>query len=60
MDGYGVERSAGTFSRKSDAEAAWKDAEALVRRGWMGDPTRGRQNFADYALKSWLPTTRST
>jgi integrase len=51
----GEERSAGTFGRKREADDAWKAAEAGVRAGRRGDPSRGRQTFAAYVLEKWLP-----
>jgi len=49
------ERSAGTFGRKKDADDAWKNAEAAIRAGRRGDPSRGKQQFAGYVLAEWLP-----
>jgi hypothetical protein len=51
----GRQRSAGTFSNKKDANNAWQAAEANVRTGKPGDPSRGRQTFEVYALQKWLP-----
>ena len=51
----GEERSAGTFGRKKEADDAWKTAEAAVRAGRRGDPSRGRQTFEAYVLEKWLP-----
>jgi integrase len=51
----GEERSAGTFGRKKEADDAWKAAEAAVRAGKRGDPSRGRQTFEAYVLEKWLP-----
>lgn len=51
----GEERSAGTFGRKKEADDAWKTAEAAVRAGKRGDPSRGRQTFEAYVLEKWLP-----
>jgi integrase len=51
----GRERSAGTFSAKKQAEDAWQDAEAEVRKGRVGDPGRGRQTFKQYVEQTWLP-----
>ena len=45
LDIRGQERPAGTFSTKKDANGAWKLAEAAVRAGKQGDPSRGRQTF---------------
>src|SRR5215475_738635 len=49
------QRSAGTFGRKKDAEEAWKNAEAAIRAGKRGDPSRGKRLFEDYVLAEWLP-----
>ncbi len=51
----GAEKSAGTFSSKKEADKAWRDAEALVAQGRVGDPRRGRQTFERYVLETWLP-----
>jgi len=51
----GEERSAGSFGRKKEADDAWKAAEAAVRAGKRGDPSRGRQTFQAYVLDKWLP-----
>ena len=55
LDIRGQERSAGTFSNKKDANDAWKDAEAKVKAGRQGDPSRGKQTFQVYAMEKWLP-----
>lgn len=55
LDIRGRERSAGTFGRKKDAEDAWKTAEAAIRAGRRGDPSRGKRPFEDYVLADWLP-----
>ena len=55
LDIRGQERSAGTFSSKKDANDAWKMAEADVRGGKPGDPSRGRQTFEAYVSRTWLP-----
>jgi integrase len=49
------ERSAGSFGTKKEATAAWKEAEADVRAGKQGDPSRGKQLFELYVLEKWLP-----
>lgn len=54
-DVRGVERSAGTFSRRARAERAWKVAEAAVADGRYLDVDQGRRRFADYASETWLP-----
>ena len=54
-DVRGVERSAGTFSRRARAERAWKVAEAAVADGRYLDVDQGRKRFADYARETWLP-----
>ncbi|MEV4102436.1 N-terminal phage integrase SAM-like domain-containing protein [Nonomuraea sp. NPDC049649] len=55
MDLKGMEKSAGTFSSKKEADRAWRDAESLVAQGRVGDPRRGRQTFERYVLDTWLP-----
>lgn len=55
FDIKGMEKSAGTFSNKKDADAAWQKAEAKVSEGRAGDPKRGRQPFERYVLEVWLP-----
>ena len=55
LDIRGRERSAGTFGRKKDADDAWKNAEAAIRAGRRGDPSRGKQTFQTYVLEKWLP-----
>jgi integrase len=55
LDIRGQERSAGTFSTKRNATEAWKTAEADVRAGKQGDPSRGKQTFEAYVLGKWLP-----
>ena len=55
LDTRGRERSAGSFSRKKDADDAWKDAEAGIRAGRRGDPSRGKRLFETYVLQEWLP-----
>ena len=55
LDIRGQDRSAGTFSNRKDSDDAWKKAEAEVRAGKPGDPSRGRQTFAVYVPEKWLP-----
>ena len=55
LDIRGQERSAGTFSNRKDANDAWKNAEAAVRAGKQGDPSRGKQTFEAYVMDKWLP-----
>jgi integrase len=55
LDTRGRERSAGSFGRKKDADDAWKDAEAGIRAGRRGDPSRGKRLFETYVLDEWLP-----
>ena len=55
LDLRGRQRSAGTFATKKDANDAWKAAEANVRAGKQGDPSRGKQTFQTYVLDKWLP-----
>jgi integrase len=54
----GHEVSAGTFSRKADADAAWQAAEVNVRAGLRHDPGWGRQTFQHYVEAVWLPNHR--
>lgn len=54
-DVRGIERSAGTFTRKERAARAWKSAEAAVADGRYLDADQGRKRFADYARETWLP-----
>lgn len=54
----GHERSAGTYARKADADAAWQAAEVSVRAGLRHDPGRGRQTFQSYVEGTWLPHHR--
>jgi integrase len=54
-DRRGIERSAGTYATKKEADAAWQKAETEVRRGFLGDSSRGRQKFSEYVLGTWLP-----
>ena len=46
-DVRGIERSAGTFTRKERAARAWKSAEAAVADGRYLDADQGRKRFAD-------------
>jgi hypothetical protein len=55
LDIRGQERSAGTFGTKKDANEGWKQAEAAVRAGKQGDPSRGKQTFETYVMQKWLP-----
>jgi integrase len=54
-DARGRQRSAGTFDRKRDADAAWQSAEALQRSGKAGDPAARTLRLADYVDKQWFP-----
>jgi integrase len=54
-DVRGRECSAGTFSRKKDADRAWQAAEAKVAEGRATDLRRGRQRFGQYVTETWLP-----
>jgi integrase len=51
----GRKQSAGTFTRKRAANAAWQQAEAKIAEGHLGDPGRGRQTFRTYVEEKWLP-----
>lgn len=55
QDIRGERRSAGTFSSKKDANAAWQRAEAKIGEGRLNDPRRGRQTFRRYVTEEWLP-----
>ena len=55
LDVRGRERSAGSFGRKKDADTAWQNAEAAIRAGRRGDPSRGKRLFEAYVLQEWLP-----
>jgi integrase len=55
LDVRGRERSAGSFGRKRDADTAWQNAEAAIRAGRRGDPSRGKRLFESYVLDEWLP-----
>ncbi len=54
----GMERSAGTFSKKKDSDDAWQAAEIKVREGRALDPRRGRQKFRGYVEDEWFPNHR--
>jgi hypothetical protein len=51
----GERRSAGTFSSKKDANAAWQRAEAKAAEGRFNDLRCGRQTFHRYVTEEWLP-----
>lgn len=54
-DARGKQRSAGTFERKRDADAAWQAAETLRRSGRAGDPASAKLKFAGYVNNQWFP-----
>lgn len=54
-DARGRRCSAGTYSSKKAADAAWQDAEALQRAGRPGDQRAGRIRFGDYVDELWFP-----
>jgi integrase len=54
-DRPGCKQSAGTFTSKREANAAWQRAEARIAEGDLGDPRRGRQTFRSYVEEKWLP-----
>ena len=54
-DARGRQRSAGSFERKRDADAAWQAAETLRRSGRAGDPAAAKLKFADYVDQQWFP-----
>jgi hypothetical protein len=47
--------SAGTFTTPEEARDAWRDAEAALSAGRVGDPRRGRQKFRHYVETTWFP-----
>ena len=51
----GCKQSAGTFTSKRQANAAWQTAEVKIAEGQVGDPRRGRQTFQRYVEEKWLP-----
>jgi hypothetical protein len=51
----GRKQSAGTFTRRRAADAAWQAAEVKIAEGHLGDPRRGRQTFRTYVEEKWLP-----
>jgi integrase len=51
----GRRRSAGTFTTRKEADAAWRRAEIRLAEGRVGDPARGRQTFAHYVRDDWFP-----
>jgi integrase len=51
----GERKSAGTFTSRKDANAAWQRAEAKTAEGRLNDPRRGRQTFRRYVTEEWLP-----
>jgi integrase len=55
IDAKGEERSAGTFSTKSEADDHWQRAKTDAARGRVGDPARGRMKFQRYVEAIWLP-----
>ncbi len=54
-DARGQRRSAGTYSTRKGADKAWRNAEAKVSEGRLGDPRRGRVSFQTYVEDTWLP-----
>lgn len=55
VDADGIERSAGTFDTKKEADKEWKAAEAKVNEGRGHHLIRGRVLFETYVEKDWLP-----
>jgi integrase len=55
LDLRSKERSAGTFTRKCDAERAWRKAEAETIEGHYVNLATGRRHFHDYVTEIWLP-----
>jgi integrase len=54
-DKRGDRRSAGTFTRKEDSEAAWQKEQARVHEGRSIDLKKGQQEFDIYVQQTWLP-----
>ena len=50
-----VERSAGTFPTRKEADQAWRMVEASYAAGRPNDPRRGRMTFTDYVEQTWFP-----
>lgn len=50
-----VERSAGTFATRKEADQACRMVEASYAAGRPNDPRRGRMTFADYVEHTWFP-----
>ena len=48
-------RSAGTYASERQALSEAQRAELAVEAGRIGDPQRGKQSFAEYVEKHWLP-----
>lgn len=48
-------RSAGSYSSRREADAAWQRAETLIREGQFIDPGRARRRFREYVEQEWLP-----
>lgn len=55
LDADGIERSAGTFDTKKEADKEWKAAEAKVNEGRGHHLIRGRVLFQTYVENDWLP-----
>jgi integrase len=54
----GVERSAGTFSSRKEADKAWQMAEARASEGRATPATRGSVRFEPYVRDTWFPNHR--
>jgi integrase len=55
LDIRGVERSAGTFSSRKDADHAWQQVEVVQASGRPSDPRRGRLTLRTYVDGVWFP-----
>jgi hypothetical protein len=55
LDIRGVQRSAGTFSSRKDADHAWQQVEVVQASGRPSDPRRGRLTFRTYVDGVWFP-----
>lgn len=55
VDATRKRRSAGTFTRRRDAEIAWQTAEIAMASARPTDPRRGQVTFARYVDETWFP-----
>jgi hypothetical protein len=54
----GVERSAGTFPSRKQADKAWQMAEARASEGRATSASRGSIRFEPYVRDTWFPNHR--